>query len=142
MLQHAWLSLLSTPPWLPILCITWARDFPCHPLSPTHSFWHEEQINQTIQQIEMVKRAVQNTIQLPNRQMKALLAGNQLAALQVQEGRKFRELMVTKVQSDLASQMKTEKYDEWMTEQWRKATNTDGLDAPDRRNESLSLTMK
>lgn len=45
----------------------------------------------------------------PDGQQKALMAGNQLAALQIQEARQLRELIATKVQSDLASQTKTEK---------------------------------
>jgi len=69
--------------------------------------------------------------------MQAIQAGNQLAALQIQEARQFRELMATKAQSDLAKDMKMEKYDEMITEKWRKATNTDKFDAPDRLNEKL-----
>lgn len=45
----------------------------------------------------------------PDGQQKALMAGNQLAALQIQEARQLRELIATKVQSDLASQEKAEK---------------------------------
>lgn len=37
------------------------------------------------------------------------MAGNQLAALQIQEARQLRELLATKIQSDLASQDKAEK---------------------------------
>lgn len=45
----------------------------------------------------------------PDGQQKAIMAGNQLAALQIQEARQLRELIATKVQSDLASQAKAEK---------------------------------
>ena len=45
----------------------------------------------------------------PDGQQKALMAGNQLAALHIQEARQLRELIATKVQSDLASQEKAEK---------------------------------
>lgn len=45
----------------------------------------------------------------PDGQQKALMAGNQLAALQIQEARQLRELIATKVQSDLAGQVKAEK---------------------------------
>ncbi|WP_165178197.1 P-type conjugative transfer protein TrbJ [Desulfovibrio sp. ZJ369] len=45
----------------------------------------------------------------PDGQQKALMAGNQLAALQIQKARQLRELIATKVQSDLASQEKAEK---------------------------------
>ena len=45
----------------------------------------------------------------PDGQQKALMAGNQLTALQIQEARQLRELIATKVQSDLAGQVKAEK---------------------------------
>ncbi|MDM8217269.1 P-type conjugative transfer protein TrbJ, partial [Desulfovibrio piger] len=45
----------------------------------------------------------------PEGQQQALMAGNQLAALQIQEARQLRELVATKVQSDLAGQVKKEK---------------------------------
>lgn len=45
----------------------------------------------------------------PDGQQKALMAGNQLAAMQIHEARQLRELIATKVQSDLASQEKAEK---------------------------------
>ena len=45
----------------------------------------------------------------PEGQQQALMAGNQLAALQIQEARQLRELLATKIQSDLASQEKAEK---------------------------------
>lgn len=45
----------------------------------------------------------------PDGQQKALMAGNQLTALQIQEARQLRELIATKIQSDLASQEKAEK---------------------------------
>lgn len=45
----------------------------------------------------------------PDGQQKAIMAGNQLAALQIREARQLRELIATKIQSDLASQEKAEK---------------------------------
>ena len=48
----------------------------------------------------------------PEGQQQALMAANQLAALQIQEARQLRELIATKVQSDLASQTKREKEDQ------------------------------
>ena len=83
---------------------------------------------------------INNLLSTPDGQMQAIQAGNQLAAIQIQEARQFRELMATRAQSDLARDMKAEKYDEMITEEWRKATNTDGLDAPDSRNDPLPLT--
>jgi P-type conjugative transfer protein TrbJ len=80
---------------------------------------------------------INDLLSTPEGQMQALQAGNELAAIQIQEARQFRELMATKTQSDLNRDMKTEKYDETITEQWRKATNTDKFNAADRRNEKL-----
>ena len=52
----------------------------------------------------------------PDGQQKAIMAGNQLAALQIQEARQLRELIATKVQSDLASQTKAEKEKQYSRE--------------------------
>lgn len=52
----------------------------------------------------------------PDGQQKAIMAGNQLAALQIQEARQLRELIATKVQSDLASQEKAEKEGQYSKE--------------------------
>jgi len=55
------------------------------------------------------------------------MAGNQLAALQVQEARQLRELMATQLQSDLASQIKSEKEEQMQRELWRDLSRTDNL---------------
>ena len=52
---------------------------------------------------------VNSLLDTPEGQQQALMAGNQLAALQIQEARQLRELVATKVQSDLAGQVKKEK---------------------------------
>ena len=44
------------------------------------------------------------------------MAGNQLAALQIQEARQLRELLATKIQSDLASRQKIEKEEQMRQE--------------------------
>ena len=49
---------------------------------------------------------INELLSTPDGQQKALMAGNQLAALQIQEA---RQLLATKIQSDLASQDKAEK---------------------------------
>ncbi len=56
-----------------------------------------------------LERYINELLSTPDGQQKALMAGNQLAALQIQEARQLRELIATKVQSDLASQEKAEK---------------------------------
>ena len=64
----------------------------------------------------------------PDGQMKALGAANQLAGIQIQEARQLRELMATRIQSDLASQIKEEKGNQLSEELARKITNMDNLD--------------
>jgi len=68
-----------------------------------------------------------NLLSTPDGQMKAIMAGNNLAALQVQESRQLRELMATQVQNSISTQMKTEKESQMEQEAWRDATKTDGL---------------
>ena len=63
----------------------------------------------------------------PDGQQKAIMAGNQLSALQVQEARQLRELMATQVQSNLASQMKSEKESQMSEEAWRDTLKTDRI---------------
>ena len=63
----------------------------------------------------------------PDGQQKAIMAGNQLSALQVQEARQLRELMATQVQSNLASQMKAEKESQMSEEAWRETIKTDRI---------------
>lgn len=74
-----------------------------------------------------LQQHIDSLLSTPDGQMKALMAGNQLAALQVQEARQLRELMATQAQSSLASQMKSEKEAQMEQEMWRKLTKTDGL---------------
>ena len=71
----------------------------------------------------------------PDGQQKALMAGNQLAALQIQEARQLRELMATKFQSDLSSQTKAEKEEQYSKEMARSladfsSINTKPVDDP------------
>ena len=70
---------------------------------------------------------IDNLLSTPDGQMKAIQAGNQLSALQVQEARQLRELMATQVQSQLASQMKAEKESQMAEEAWRDTIKTDRI---------------
>jgi len=70
---------------------------------------------------------IDNLLSTPDGQQKAIMAGNQLAALQVQEARQLRELMATQIQSELASQVKEEKESQMERELWRDLTRTDNL---------------
>lgn len=64
----------------------------------------------------------------PEGQQQALMAGNQLAALQIQEARQLRELIATKFQSDIASQQKAEKEGQMTEAQNRQLLDFEGLD--------------
>ena len=80
---------------------------------------------------------VQSLLDSPDGQMKAMQAGNQLAALQLQEQRELRELVATSTQSALAAQMKAEKEDQLEREQWREAMQTTILRASDHLDDPL-----
>ncbi len=55
---------------------------------------------------------IDDLLSTPEGQMQALMSGNQLASLQLQEGRQLRELLATQAQSQVASQMKDEKQEQ------------------------------
>lgn len=76
---------------------------------------------------ERFQRYIDNLLSTPDGQQKAIMAGNQLSALQVQEARQLRELMATQVQSQLSSQMKTEKESQMSEEAWRETIKTDRI---------------
>ena len=76
---------------------------------------------------ERFQQYIDNLLSTPDGQQKAIMAGNQLSALQVQEARQLRELMATQVQSQLSSQMKSEKESQMSEEAWRDATKADAL---------------
>lgn len=63
---------------------------------------------------------IDNLLSKPEGQMQALMAGNNLAAVQIQEARELRSLIATTVQSDLQSQMKSEKEAQMQEELQRK----------------------
>lgn len=70
---------------------------------------------------------IDNLLSTPDGQQKAIMAGNQLSALQAQEARQLRELMATQVQSGLASQMKAEKESQMTQEAWRETLKTNRI---------------
>lgn len=76
---------------------------------------------------ERFQQYMDNLLSTPDGQQKAIMAGNQLSALQVQEARQLRELMATQVQSNLASQMKAEKESQMAEEAWRDTLKTDRI---------------
>ena len=70
---------------------------------------------------------LENLLNDPEGQMQAIQAGNQLATLQLQEIRQFRELAATQAQSEITQQMKVEKQEEAANAQHQEATKTDLL---------------
>jgi P-type conjugative transfer protein TrbJ len=76
---------------------------------------------------EQFQSYMDSLLSTPEGQQQALMAGNQLAAIQVQEARQLRELLATQTQSYLASQMKAEKESQMQQEAWRDATKVNGL---------------
>jgi len=71
---------------------------------------------------------INELLSTPDGQVKAIMASNQLASLQIYEARQLRELMLTRVQSDLAGQMKKNKEEQYAEEMSRHMFDTEGLD--------------
>jgi len=70
---------------------------------------------------------ISNLLQTPNGQEQALEAGNQLAAMQLQDSMKTRELIATMAQGQALKDAKAEKRDEMSQEMWKAATKSDKL---------------
>ena len=85
------------------------------------------QLNDMAQNSGEFQSYIDQLLQTPDGQMKAIMAGNQLSAVQIQETRQLRELAATAVQSGLQSQMKAEKEGQMMQEHIRALTKTDKL---------------
>ena len=86
-----------------------------------------QQLSDLQQNPAQFQQYMDNLLSTPDGQMKAIQAGNQLSALQVQEARQLRELMATQVQSSLASQMKAEKEAQMQQEAWRNTLKTNRI---------------
>jgi P-type conjugative transfer protein TrbJ len=86
-----------------------------------------QQLADLQQDPERFQSYIDNLLSSPDGQQKAIMAGNQLSALQVQEARQLRELMATQTQSALASQMKEEKESQMQQEAWRDMSKTGNL---------------
>lgn len=82
---------------------------------------------------------LENLLNDPEGQMQAIQAGNQLAALQIQEIRQFRELAATQAQSEITQQMKQEKQEEMSNEMWKEAIKTDKLKNGPKNNKPISF---
>jgi len=86
-----------------------------------------QQLSELQQDTERFQQYIDNLLSTPDGQQKAIMAGNQLAALQIQEARQLRELLATQAQSALASQMKDEKESQMQQELWREMNKTGKL---------------
>ena len=82
---------------------------------------------------------LENLLNKPEGHMQAIQAGNQLAALQIQEIRQFRELAATQAQSEITQQMKQEKQEEMAEEQWRARMSVDKLKSGPANAGSISV---
>ena len=76
---------------------------------------------------EKLQEYINELISTPEGQMQTLQAGNPLATIQINEARQLRELVATRVQSDLASQQKAEKMEQVSAEKWRSFTDVKGM---------------
>lgn len=63
----------------------------------------------------------------PEGQMQALEAGNQIAAMQLQESQRLRMLLAVSAQASAQKQMKDEKTEQMQAEAWKDALSADSL---------------
>jgi P-type conjugative transfer protein TrbJ len=82
---------------------------------------------------------LENLLNDPEGHMEAIQAGNQLAALQIQEMRQFRELAATQAQSEITQQMKAEKQEEMANAQHQEATKTELFDSGLKNDKKIRL---
>lgn len=82
-----------------------------------------QQLQEMQQDSGKFQKYIDDLLSTPDGQQKAIMAGNQLAALQIQELRQLRELLATEAQSKLASQEKSEKEGQMSEEMMRKLTD-------------------
>jgi P-type conjugative transfer protein TrbJ len=75
---------------------------------------------------------ISNLLQTPNGQEQALEAGNQLAAMQLQDSMKTRELIATMAQGEALRDAKSEKEDEMNKAKWEAWMKTDKLENRER----------
>jgi len=71
----------------------------------------------------------------PDGQMKALEAGNQIAAMQLQESQRLRMLLAVSAQASVQKQMKDEKIEQMQAEAWKDALSADNIKQYTPRND-------
>ena len=92
-----------------------------------------------LEESDELRGYLENLLNKPEGQMQAIQAGNQLAALQIQEIRQFRELAATQAQSEITQQMKQEKQEEAANAHHQEATKTDLFNAGDDNSGTIRL---
>ena len=86
-----------------------------------------QQLADMQQDAERFQSYLDNLLSTPDGQQKAIMAGNPLASVQIQEIRQLRELMATQIQSNIATIMKAEKESQMQQELWRDVNKTGNL---------------
>lgn len=85
------------------------------------------QINDIEQKAAELDSQLNDLLMTPDGQMKALEAGNQIAALQLQESQKLRSLLAVSVQASVQKGMKDEKNEQIKQDAWKDSLTTDKL---------------
>lgn len=85
------------------------------------------QLNELANDSNVMNSHIDSLLTTPEGQMQAMQAGNNLAALQIQEMRQLRELVATMAQTSLQMALKEEKKEQMSQEIWREMHKTDLL---------------
>lgn len=86
-----------------------------------------QQLQDLVQDADAFDTHIASLLNTPEGAVQALDSGNQLAALQIQEARQLRTLMLNSVQAATQRDMSAERKEELRQEQWKEMTNTDKL---------------
>jgi|GEM_PF-395773 len=86
-----------------------------------------QQLQDLVQDADGFDAHITSLLSTPEGTVQALDSGNQLAALQIQEARQLRTLLLNSVQAATQKAMSEERKEEFRQEQWREMTNTDKL---------------
>lgn len=87
-----------------------------------------QQLEDIVQDAAAFEDHMRDLLSTPEGQMEALEAGNELAALQINEARQLRTLLAVAQQQATAVEMRRQQEDQLTAELWREFTRTDKLD--------------
>ncbi len=93
------------------------------------------QISDIEQKSTELDSQMNDLLQTPDGQMQALEAGNQIAAMQLQESQRLRMLLAVSAQASTQKQMKDEKTEQMQAEAWKDALSADNLKQYTPRND-------